>query len=88
MIIEAKEAEKSKLIYLKPKEIVGVPIFFVKNKQKLLITGWKLSDLKSRQPIKMEMENIFKMFGKTYEPLEICSPQIFWKSTAWRRTKP
>ena len=77
VIIEAKRAEKSKLIYIRPTEITGIPVFFVKNKHQHLITGWSLSDLKSRQPIRMEMENIFKMFGKPYERFDWSSPPDF-----------
>ena len=87
MIIQAKQAEKSKLIYIKPKEIVGVPVFFITNKHQHLISGWSLSDLKSRQPIKMEMENIFKMFGEPYEPFELCSPPDFLEIYSMEKNK-
>ena len=87
MIIQAKQAEKSKLIYIKPKEIVGVPVFFIRNKHQHLISGWSLSDLKSRQPIKMEMENIFKMFGEPYEPFELCSPPDFLEIYSMEKNK-
>ena len=87
VIIEAKEAEKSKLVYIRPTEITGVPVFFVKNKQKKLITGWSLSDLKSRKPIKMDMANIFKMFGKPYEPFEFCSAPDFLEMYGMEKNK-
>ena len=87
VIIKAKETNTTKLIYITPKEIIGNPVFFVKNKHQHLITGWKLSDLKSRQPIKMEMKNIFKMFGKPYEPFELCSPPDFLEIYSMEKNK-
>ena len=67
VLVEAKESNKSKLVYVIPEEITGVPVFFVRNKNKHLITGWRFSELRSRHPIKMKKADILAMYGVTDE---------------------
>ena len=41
-------------------------MFVVKNRNRKIIFGWKLEELKSRDPIKMPIEEIFAMFDKPF----------------------
>ena len=55
------------MIYVIPKQITGDPVFFVRNKNKNLVTGWRFSELRSRNPIKMDKADILAMYGVTDE---------------------
>ena len=77
VIVEAQESQNSKIIYITDKEISGNPIFMVKNKKKNLISRWKLADLRSRNPIKMDIQDIFTMYGRIYQEIDINDPPNF-----------
>ena len=49
----------------------------VKNKKKNLISRWKLADLRSRNPIKMDIKDIFTMYGIIYQKFDINDPPNF-----------
>ena len=77
VIVAAQESQNSKIIYITDKEISGCPVFFVENKKKNLISRWNLKDLRSRNPIKMDIKDIFTMYGIIYQKFDINDPPNF-----------
>ena len=77
VIVQAKESNEGKIIYITDKEITGCPVFLVKNKKKNLISRWNLADLRSRNPIKMDIKDIFTMYGIIYQKFDINNPPNF-----------
>ena len=64
--LHASKTQKLQQIYIKEKECSKQPMFVVKNRNHKIIFGWKLEELKARDPIKMPIEEIFAMFDKPF----------------------
>ena len=70
--------EKEKIFIQSPDyEVTSVPIFLIRNRSKNIIMGWVISDLQSRQAIKMKSEVICEMYKRPSISVDINNPPDF-----------
>ena len=70
--------EKEKIFIQCPEnEVVSVPIFLIRNRDKHIMTGWAIGDFHSRQAIKMKSEVICELYNKPSKPVDIDNPPDF-----------
>ena len=70
--------EKEKIFIQSPdEEVTSVPIFLIKNRSKNIIMGWTISDLQSRNAIKMKSEVICELYNRPSIPVHIDNPPDF-----------
>ena len=70
--------EKEKIFIQSPDyEATSLPIFLIKNRNRIIIMGWMISDLQSRQAIKMKSEIICELYKQPPISVDINNPPDF-----------